>query len=256
MANRAGTGTVDLGGVPVFYRHEPGRAGAPRVLFLHGGLSDSRVFDGMLSELGEAVDAWLYDRRAHGRTPDTDEPIGYASMVPEAVAFLETTIGQDAHPGVRAQPTHLVGHSDGAHLALLLALRRPDLVASVSAFSANADPSGLVLGPVTVDDLVRGAEAEYAAVSPDGVEHLPVVAEKMLAFWQAEPNLTAEDLGRIPTPVLISAGSRDLIARAHTESIAASIAGARLEIVRGSHMLVVEKPAICAALVAETIGVA
>jgi pimeloyl-ACP methyl ester carboxylesterase len=59
------------------------------------------------------------ERRGHGRTPDVEGPISFELMAKDTIAFLEIVVGGPAHP---------VGCSDGAIVALLVALRRPDLV--------------------------------------------------------------------------------------------------------------------------------
>ena len=242
----SGVHTVD--GVPVWYTHTEGAPGAPRVVFLHGGLSDTRVFEGMTRALEDRFDLWAYDRRAHGRTPDTDEPLGFDSMAAEAVAMIEELI---------QPPVHLVGHSDGASLALLLATVRPDLVASVSAFSGNLHPAGMMPGEITVAELADAVRDDYAALSPDAIEHLPEVAAKIIRLWFTEPTMTEAHIAAISCPVLIAAPDNDSIRYEHTLAIHAAIPGARLAIVPGAtHMVVEQQPALCAQLVAELITTA
>lgn len=171
-------------------------------------------------------------------------------MLAEAVAMIEGPIGG---------PVHVVGHSDGASLGLMLATRRPELVSSVAAFSGNLDPSGMAPSTLSraelAEALVEAVAPDYAAVSPDGVGHLAVVVDKAVALWYSEPSLTPDDLMRITCPVLVACGERDSIERAHTLSIHAAIAGARLAVVAGTgHLQVAEAPEACAALVAELVA--
>ncbi len=58
-------------------------------------------------------------RRGHGHTPDVDGPITFDDMADDTIAFIEQVAGN---------PVRLLGCSDGAIVALLAALRRPDLV--------------------------------------------------------------------------------------------------------------------------------
>src|SRR5262245_65796958 len=58
-------------------------------------------------------------RRGHARTADVEGPISYELMAEDTIAFIETVIGGRGH---------VAGMSDGAIVALLVALRRPDLV--------------------------------------------------------------------------------------------------------------------------------
>lgn len=241
------TGTHDVDGVPVWFRRRPATVpDAPRVVLLHGGVSDSRVFDGMLAALPDTLELWTYDRRGHGRTPDTDEPFGFAAMVDEGVAVITERVGG---------PVHLVGHSDGADTALLLAIEHPALVASVTSFSGNLDPSGYEPGSVSVDELDAAVGDHWARVAPHERGYFRTVAAKTIRLWLTEPQMTTADLGRITAPVLVAAGERDVIRPEHTGAIHRGIPGSRLAIVPGvGHMLVEDEAAVCAALVEETIA--
>ena len=86
--------------------------GEPLVL-LHPGGADSRAFDVNLEGLSAAFRTYRYDRRGQGRTPDPGGPITFADMTDEAIAFIEEVVGE---------PVHLLGHSVGAPLVLLVAL--------------------------------------------------------------------------------------------------------------------------------------
>jgi pimeloyl-ACP methyl ester carboxylesterase len=55
----------------------------------------------------------------HGRTPDVPGAMSFERMAGDTIAFLDTVVGG---------PAHLVGWSDGAVVALLVALMRPELV--------------------------------------------------------------------------------------------------------------------------------
>jgi pimeloyl-ACP methyl ester carboxylesterase len=92
--------------------------GEPLVL-LHPGGADSRAYDSNLDGLAAAFRTYRFDRRGQGRTPDVGGPITFAQMTNDAIAFIETVVGE---------PVHLIGHSIGAPVGLLVAQKRPDLV--------------------------------------------------------------------------------------------------------------------------------
>jgi len=123
-------GYVEHGAVRTWY-DERGE-GDPLVL-LHGGAVDSRFFDKNIDPLAERFHVLAPDRRGHGRTPDVEGPITYDLMAQDTIEFLEAVVDG---------PAHLVGHSDGALAALLVALRRRDLMrpssSSVEAFTRTA----------------------------------------------------------------------------------------------------------------------
>jgi pimeloyl-ACP methyl ester carboxylesterase len=241
------SGVHDVDGVPVSFRRRAATVpDAPRVVLLHGGVSDGRVFDGIAGALPETLELWTYDRRGHGRTPDTDAPLGFDAMVSEAATIITDRIGA---------PVHVVGHSDGANTALLLAIRHPGLVASVTAFSGNLDPSGYVEGTVTVDDLDAAIGDDWATIAPHDRGYFRTVAAKTIELWSTEPRMTTDDVARITAPVLVAAGERDVVRPDHTRAIAEAIPGARLTVVPDTgHMLVEDEPVVCAALIEETVA--
>lgn len=208
---------------------------SPSVVLLHGGLSSSASLLRYLGKpLSERFRIAAFDRRGHGRTGDTDEPFHYESMADETIAFLEY-LGRSAH---------LVGHSDGGVVALLVAMRRPDLVKRVVVIGANHHYRGL--HPLTPFPL-EGPEfdewaSQYAELSPDGIEHAVVVAQKTLTLFATEPTLHAKHLAQISVPVLVMAGDDDVVRLDHTCLMYESIPNAQLAIVPGtSHALLKER---------------
>ncbi|MFG1782286.1 alpha/beta fold hydrolase [Rhodococcus oryzae] len=109
-------GYVRLGDLNTWY-DEYGE-GDPLVL-LHPGGVDARAFGPNIDGLARRFRLFTPERRGHGHTPDAPGPITFDLMARDTIAFLES---------VPRAPVHLLGCSDGATVALLVALRRPDLV--------------------------------------------------------------------------------------------------------------------------------
>ncbi|WP_405163522.1 alpha/beta hydrolase [Nocardia sp. NBC_01499] len=207
------------------------------VLLLHGGFVDSRSFEPAVDGLAEHFRVFRMDRRGHGRTPDVAGPISYDLMAQDTIAFLDTVVGGAAH---------LVGYSDGAIVALIVAIRRPDLVRKLVSISANFHRDGVlpgVLDGFAHEEPMRRLAARYGEVSPDGEEHFGVVAEKVLRMARAEPTMTVEELGGIASRTLVIAADDDAMSLEHTIALYRAIPDSELAIVPGtSHLLVVEKP--------------
>jgi len=110
--------SVDINGTSFEYV-ESGR-GEPLVL-VHGSASDYRTWHLQRDELGKHFRVIAYSRRYHWPNEPISEGMDYAMA--EHVDDLEALLRSlDAAPG------HLVGHSYGAFLCLLLAIREPQLV--------------------------------------------------------------------------------------------------------------------------------
>jgi pimeloyl-ACP methyl ester carboxylesterase len=226
---------VDVVGVKTWYQEHG--AGDPLVL-LHGALTDASEFGANIPALAERFHVFTPERRGQGHTPDVPGPISYELMAEDTAAFMdELNIGR----------SHLVGHSDGANVALLVALARPDLVGRLVLISGNFRYDGLVTG-LDVNELAANeflAEA-YGQVSPDAKDHFPVVAAKIARMATTEPTLTPADLGRVAARTLVMAGDDDMIAAEHTLQLYRGIPDSELAIAPGtSHTLIIEKPELC-----------
>src|SRR5918993_4154828 len=101
------------------------RAGrGPTVLLVHGSANDLRAWTEVLDALAHDVHVVAYSRRYHPPGPPIPEGADYAFE--EHYADLAALTQALAPEGA-----HLVGHSYGALLALVLAARRPELVRSL-----------------------------------------------------------------------------------------------------------------------------
>jgi pimeloyl-ACP methyl ester carboxylesterase len=209
------------------------------VVLLHGGLSQSSsMLRALRPGLSKKFEVAAFDRRGHGKTSDTDEPFSYDAMADETIAFIE----------LLDRRVYLLGHSDGGNVALLVALRRPDLLRRIALVGANFHHDGLV--PMT--DFTPESEgfAEFAVGfardSPDGVEHAAAVVEKSLALVKSEPTLTIDELRVISTPTLVMSGDDDVARLDHTVAMYEALHEAQLAIIPGaSHSVLKEQTNLC-----------
>ena len=155
--------------------------GEPFVL-LHPGGSDSRALDPLIAELDGTYACFTPDQRAHGRSRHVPGPLTFEAMAANTVAFLERSA---------ETPVHLLGYSDGAIVALYVALARPDLVRSLVFAAAVFHYEGWL--PGVLDGEVPSSMGDsYGELSPDGRNHWPVVVEKLDALHAVAPALTME----------------------------------------------------------------
>lgn len=218
--------------------HETSGAGEPAVL-LHGGFSGADSWAATRNALADGgYQVFLPERRGHAHTPDVPGPVSYALMAEDTIAYLDQQVRAAAH---------LIGWSDGAVVALLVAQRRPDLARSLVLIGQYLNSSGRVR-PGILDYLTAQPEARdflrkgYASTSPDGPEHFDEVFGKMMRMYQAEPEIDLASLAGIRVPALVMQGDRDDVTVEHSAAVVAALGAGRLAVLPGSHLLPVESP--------------
>jgi len=120
-------------------------AGDP-VVFVHGSASDYRTWQAQLDEFRSQYRAVAYSRRYHW--PNDRIPDGADYSMNEHVGDLQALLRS-----LDGGPVHLVGHSYGAFVALLLAIREPRRVRTlvlaeppvITLFVSNTPKPGEIL---------------------------------------------------------------------------------------------------------------
>lgn len=213
-------------------------SGVP-VILLHGGLGHSGNWGFQVAALvNTGYRVVLIDSRGHGRSTRDERLYKYELMASDVLAVMDT---------LRLNKASLVGWSDGACTALILAMHAPDRVSGVFFFGCNMDPSGtkeIQPSPV-LDRCFSRHSKDYAALSSTPGQFDAFVKAVSL-MMETEPNYSASDLARIQLPVAIVQSEHDeFIKREHAEYLAQSIRSAELLILPGvSHFAPLQRPEI------------
>lgn len=210
----------------------------PTVILLHGGLGHGGNWGAQVPTLLAAgYRVLLIDSRGHGSSTRDDRPYTYELMASDVVAVMDT---------LAIAKAAFVGWSDGACIALVLAMKAPLRANGVFFFGCNMDPSGTreidESDPLLGRCFSRHAK-DYARLSatPDAFDDFVAAVSQMM---KTEPNYTAADLARVTVPVAIVQSERDeFIKREHAEYLARSIPGARFILLEGvSHFAPLQRP--------------
>ncbi len=209
----------------------------PPVILLHGGLGHSGNWGyqvPMLISSGHRV--VLVDSRGHGRSTRDLRPFTYELMASDVLAVMDA---------LQIEKAVVVGWSDGACTALILAMKAPARIAGVFFFGCNMDPSGtkeFEPSPI-IDRCFRRHARDYAQLSatPDQFQ---AFAEAIGHMMKTEPNYSARDLADIHVPVAIAQSEHDeFIKSEHAEYLASTIPGAELIALPGvSHFAPLQRP--------------
>jgi pimeloyl-ACP methyl ester carboxylesterase len=192
------------------------RGNGPTLVFLHGGGdSGEHSFVRQLDVFSEHHHIVAPDQVGQGRTPDVPGPLSYTAMMEDTAELLRK---------LKLQHVDVVGFSDGGILALMLAVRHPELVRRLVISGVNIAPEGL-----RPEDL----EQLRATQSPKPT----TIGEKLAHLWLTSPTEGELNLGLLATitqPVLVISGDRDAITLEHTLTIFHALPNAELCVLPGT----------------------
>jgi pimeloyl-ACP methyl ester carboxylesterase len=218
MAPAAPTGTniwhtARIHGHPIYYAV---RGEGPTLVLLHGGGdSGQHSFEHQLDVFSQHHRIIAPDQVGQGRTPGVSGPLSYTAMMQDTAALLQQ---------LRLRNVDIIGFSDGGILALMLALRHPDMVRRAVISGVNVSPEGL-------------SDANLEALRAVQIEQPKTIDEKLAKLWLTSPTeseLSLDLLQNVRKPVLVVSGDRDAITLEHTLKIFHSLPRAELCILPGT----------------------
>jgi pimeloyl-ACP methyl ester carboxylesterase len=241
---------LEIDGKPVFC---PADGEGESVVLMHGGGANHESWHAQFPVLSQRYRVYVPDRPGHGRTADSDW-----DWTPDNVADHTARMLEMVDDG----PYALVGWSDGAVIALRVALRHPSLVRKLvligSAFTRAGEPRAaraFIESELRGGAVFDGMKATYDRLSPDGPDHWAVVVRKLQALWDAPDELTIDDLAAIAVPTLVMQGDDDGVTFEHSAAVARTVQDGQLAVVPGTgHALPIEKPDIVNALLLDFLG--
>ena len=227
-------GSIEHEGARIWYSTYG--SGLP-VILLHGGLGHSGNWGYLVPALVESgYHAVLIDSRGHGRSTRDARPFSYELMASDVLAVMDALLLKKAA---------LVGWSDGACTALILAAKAPSRAAGVFYFACNMDPSGVkpFEATPTLNRCFARHAKDYADLSATP-ERFKTFAEDVGLMGRTQPNYSAHDLARISVPVVIVQSEHDeFIKREHAEYLARNIPNAEFILLTGvSHFAPLQRP--------------
>lgn len=208
------------------------------VILLHGGLGHSGNWGYQVpAVIASGYRAVLIDSRGHGRSSRDLRPYTYELMASDVLAVMDI---------LHLERASVVGWSDGACTALILAARVPARIAGVFFFACNMDPGGLkeiAQHNPLLDRCFRRHAKDYAELSATP-EQFEAFTEAVGLMQKTQPNYSTRQLAGIAVPVAIALGEHDeFIKLEHAEYLARSIPQAELLILSDvSHFAPLQRP--------------
>ena len=203
------------------YYEEKG-SGFPLIM-LHGNGEEHGYFEHQTDCFAENYRVIAIDTRGHGRSPRGEGEFSIKRFADDLYGFM-------TEHGI--EKAHILGFSDGGNIAITFALKHPKMIEKLIVDGANLYPAGVKRRIQRPIELGYYAVKLFAAFSSNAK-----AKAEMLSLMVNQPNIAPEELKKLNMPVLVMAGTDDMIRQEHTELIAASIQGAKLVILPGDHFI-------------------
>ena len=208
--------------------HYTRQGSGPPLLLLHGNGEDGGYFVRQTEYFSRHYTVYALDTRGHGQSPRGAGPFTMARFAQDLLDFMDEQ---------KLERAHLLGFSDGGNIALTFALLHPERVDRLVLNGAILDPGGVK--PVIQIPIVLGYRLAslFAGRSPEARLHAEI-----LGLMVNEPRIPPEALKELRLPVLVIAGTRDMIREAHTRMIAGALPDSRLVLIPGDHFIAARNP--------------
>jgi pimeloyl-ACP methyl ester carboxylesterase len=212
---------ADVNGIKLYYEiHGTGRP----LILLHGGLGAIEMFGPNLQALAEGRQVIGVDLQGHGRTADIDRPLRTDLMADDIAALIKH---------LKLQRPDLMGFSLGGGVAVLTAIRHPELVGKLVIVSTPIRRSAFYPDILAQQGQVTAAAAEamkqtpmyqmYASIAPrpeDWGRLLGKIGDAM----KEDFDLSKEVAG-IKARTLIVAGDADIFPPKHAVEVFGLLGG-------------------------------
>ena len=132
---------------------------------------------------------------------------------------------------------NILGFSDGANIAMMFAIKNPDMVNKLILVGGNIKFSGLTF---TTGLMIMLGYLSSCILSK--IDKKLTANKEMFALMVKEPNLKPSMLNVIKAKTLLVNGNKDMIKISHAKTITKNIPNAELKIVNGDHFYLFKKP--------------
>ena len=201
--------------------------GQPLVL-LHGNGESSAYFEHQIAYFSKDYHVIAVDTRGHGQSPRGEQPFTIKQFAEDLNDFMVE---------INIAKAILLGFSDGGNIALEFALKHPERVEKLILNGANLFPSGvkpLYQWPIEVGYRIAKLFSKKSTKAEANAE--------MLGLMVNEPHIEPSELARLTMPVLVVAGTKDMIKESHTRLIYKSLPNAQMNLIEGDHFIANKNP--------------
>ncbi|PJZ69290.1 alpha/beta hydrolase [Leptospira perolatii] len=224
-------GLAPVRGIQMYYEVHGKKEGVPLVLLNGGGSTIEVTYGRILPFLSQHRRVIALDEQGHGRTTDRNAPVSFETSAEDVVALLKF---------LKMERVDIFGFSNGASVALHIAIRNPEFVRKLvfaSSFTKRegADPTiWNSMKKATFESMPQALKDAFLKVNPDP-QKLRTMYDKDVARMRTFKDLNDREVKSVGIPTLILLGDKDIPRLEHAVEMVRMIPKARLLILPGGH---------------------
>lgn len=224
-------GYAPVNGIRMYYEQYGLRDGVPLVLLHGGGSTIDVTFGRVLPFLARDRRVIALEEQGHGRTSDRNAPVAFETSADDVAALL-------TH--LRVEQADLFGFSNGASVALQVAIRHPERVRKLVFASSMSRRDGAYpelwefMRQADFSNMPQPLKDAFLRVNPDTAQLRRMHdkdAERMRNFRDVPDSLVAS----VRAPTLVVLGDRDIVRPEHALELTRLIPNARLLVLPCGH---------------------
>ncbi len=210
---------IDLKDAKIYYE-EYGK-GQPLIL-LHGNNGSISDFSKQIPFFAKNYRVIAVDTRGQGRSTDlTQDAYSYEKFASDLYQVIKS---------LNLEQVDIIGWSDGGNTALIFNYEHPEMVNRIVTIGANMNPAGVK------ETLIEQLKKQVAGNDPK-------TNQRLIQLMLNHPDIKSNQLSLITNPVLVVAGSDDVIKDEHTRLIHKLIRNSELAIIpNATHYIPFEQP--------------
>lgn len=225
------TGYAPVNGIEMYYEVH-GRQDGVLLVLLHGGGSTIEVtFSEVLPVFATNRRVIAVEEQGHGRTSDRDQPFSFETSADDVAALLRY---------LNVDNADIFGFSNGASVALQVAIRHPEIVRKLIFASSMTKRKGAYphfwefMDRADFSNMPQPLKDAFLRVNPD-TQQLRIMHDKDAARMRNFEDIPDSLLKTVLAPTLIVLGDQDIVRPEHALELTGIIPNARLLILPGGH---------------------
>jgi pimeloyl-ACP methyl ester carboxylesterase len=225
------SGHAPVNGIEMYYEVHGRGDGVPLVLLHGGGSTIDVTFSRVLPVFASSRRVIAVEEQGHGRTTDRDQPVAFESSADDVAALLRH---------LKVDKADIFGFSNGASVALQVAIRHPQLVRKLIFASSMTRRDGAqpqfweFMKRADFSNMPQPLKDAFLRVNPDP-QKLKTMHDKDAARMQSFKDVPDDLVRSVRAPTLIVLGDQDIVKVEHAVELTRLIAGARLLILPAGH---------------------